>query len=93
MRRLATELEELILAEGPDQAGVLLHCSDLQHAMDLSEVAAFFAEPLQGAGGVILPHLAAHWTAAAFAVFVALQRPSGYFPAMREVCDRPDQHL
>eukprot|EP00439_Symbiodinium_sp_Y106_P023116 s6525_g2.t2 len=53
VRRLATELEELILAEGPDQ------------------VAAFFAEPLQGAGGVILP-------------------PSGYFPAMREVCDRYD---
>mmetsp|Transcript_135764 Transcript_135764/g.321730 ORF Transcript_135764/g.321730 Transcript_135764/m.321730 type:complete len:470 (-) Transcript_135764:211-1620(-) len=53
VRRLAAELEELILAEGPDQ------------------VAAFFAEPLQGAGGVILP-------------------PSGYFPAMREVCDRYD---
>ncbi|CAE7702625.1 GABA-TP3 [Symbiodinium sp. CCMP2592] len=72
VRRLATELEELILAEGPDQ------------------VAAFFAEPLQGAGGVILPQLAVHWTPAAFAVFVALQRPAGYFPAMREVCDRYD---
>ncbi|CAE7943710.1 GABA-TP3 [Symbiodinium necroappetens] len=72
VRRLAAELEELILAEGPDQ------------------VAAFFAEPLQGAGGVILPHLAAQWTPAIFAGFETLQRPSGYFPAMREVCDRYD---
>ncbi|CAE7363482.1 GABA-TP3 [Symbiodinium natans] len=53
VRRLAAELEEAILKEGPDQ------------------VAAFFAEPLQGAGGVILP-------------------PAGYFPAMREVCERYD---
>ena len=35
--RLARELEDLILAEGPDT------------------VAAFFAEPVQGAGGVIVP--------------------------------------
>ena len=35
--RLAAELEELILAEGPDT------------------VAAFFAEPVMGAGGVIVP--------------------------------------
>jgi 4-aminobutyrate--pyruvate transaminase len=35
--RLAQELEDLILAEGPDR------------------VAAFFAEPVQGAGGVIVP--------------------------------------
>ncbi|CAE7732429.1 GABA-TP3 [Symbiodinium pilosum] len=53
VQRLAQELEDAILAEGPNQ------------------VAAFFAEPLQGAGGVILP-------------------PSGYFPAMREVCERYD---
>lgn len=37
-------------------------------------VAAFFAEPLQGAGGVYLP-------------------PTGYFPAIREVCDRHDVML
>lgn len=36
-RRLAEELEQLILAEGPDT------------------VAAFFAEPVMGAGGVIVP--------------------------------------
>ena len=36
-RRLAAELEELILAEGPDT------------------VAALFAEPVMGAGGVIIP--------------------------------------
>ena len=36
-QRLADDLEELILAEGPDT------------------VAAFFAEPIQGAGGVIVP--------------------------------------
>src|SRR5687768_3426558 len=35
--RLAEELEQLILAEGPET------------------VAAFFAEPVQGAGGVIVP--------------------------------------
>lgn len=34
-------------------------------------VAAFIAEPLQGAGGVVIP-------------------PAGYFPAMRQVCDRHD---
>ena len=35
--RLAKELEELILAEGPET------------------IAAFFAEPVQGAGGVLVP--------------------------------------
>ncbi len=51
--RLARELEELILAEGPDT------------------VAAFIAEPIMGAGGVIVP-------------------PSGYFPAIAEVCRKYD---
>ncbi|MGX1099403.1 aspartate aminotransferase family protein [Amorphus sp. MBR-141] len=40
--RLATELEELIVAEGPET------------------IAAFFAEPLMGAGGVIVPP-ATYW--------------------------------
>ena len=40
--RLADELEQLILAEGPDT------------------VAAFVGEPLQGAGGVIVPP-ATYW--------------------------------